>query len=144
MTKLSDMPKALKSNHQTQIKWLDGQIAKNNRSIFLNPEKAEAAYNKLNEENMGQIEKKDLEKFVARYLSESGIKKIITTIRVAETRAKKKGFKLQCNIEFSNNQKLEKLMKATGMNKGEVINKLIELANINKITKKEEQLEITL
>jgi len=145
MTKLTDIPKIFTTNHSAQINWLTGHLTKNNGSIFLNIDKAEKAFSKLLTENMGQIENKDLEKFVARYLSETGIKKLTTTLRVAETRAKKKAFKLQCNIKYSNNQKLEKLMIDTGMkNKGEVIDKLIELANLEKITKTEEQLEITL
>ena len=142
--KLVDMPKIFITNHTAQRTWLENQMKKFNLEIFLNPERAIAAWNKLLDANMGSIEDKDLEKFVARYLSELGIKKLTITLRVAETRAKRKGFKLQCNIDYSNNQKLDLLMEATGMSKGDVINKLIELADLKKITKTEEQLEITL
>jgi hypothetical protein len=127
--KTSTVPKIFETNHTAQIKWLNGQIAKNNTSIFLNPSKALEAYDTLNNENMGIIDK-EIETFIKRYLSESGIKKLGVTLRVAETRAKKGKFRLQCNIEYSNNIKLEKMMKAKGMEKGDVINQLIEQAVI--------------
>ena len=144
MTKPNDIPSPLKSNHTAQTKWLNGQIAKNNNSIFLNPKKAVAAYNTLLDGTMGLIDNSEIEKFMARYLSESGIKKLSITLRVAETRAKSKGFKLQCNISSSSNQKLERFMEATGMNKGEVIDLLIGLADLKTIIKKEQQYEITM
>ena len=142
MTKLADMPAVFKTNHTGQISWLDGQLRKNNSSIFLNPARAEAAWAKLHKELV--IDDREVEKFMARYLSKTGIQKLTTTLRVAETRAKKAGFKLQCNIEYANNQKLEKLMKATGLKKGEMIDLLIELADLKKITTKETQYEITM
>ena len=112
------------SNHTAQSKWIDGQIAKNNMAIFLNPHKAEVAWDEL---KLGLIiDDQTLENFVGRYLSEVGIKKLYTTLRVAETRAKKTGFRLQCNIEYSANQKLEKMMRKTGLSKGELLSQLIE------------------
>ena len=140
--KLADMPKITKTNHTAQQTWLENQIKKNNGSIFLNKQKAEIAWEKLSEELI--IDDREVEKYMARYLSESGIKKLVNTLRVAETRAKKSTFKLQCQIDYSNNQKLEMIMTATGLNKGEAINKLIELADLKRITTKETQLEITM
>jgi hypothetical protein len=114
------------SNHTAQIKWLDNQIAKHNRGIFLNPLLAEEAWIKLKDKSMGIIENLNVEAFMARYLSDKGSDKLYTTLRVAETRAKKNGFRLQCNIEYSANLTLENLSVKTGMSKGELISKLIE------------------
>lgn len=133
----------LKTNHTAQIKWLDNQILKNNLSIFLNAKRALTAYNKLKADNMGQISDQEVEKFVSSRLSETGMKKLITTLRVAETRAKS-GFTLQATITVQNKQKLDYLAAETGMKKNDIINKLIELADLRRITKTEEQLEITL
>ena len=127
---MSKKTELLKTNHTAQIQWLRNQVAKNNNSIFLNPTLGNKAWKELLSENMGQIDDQELEKFVARYLSESGIKKLHITLKVAETRAKKKGFRLQCNIDYSSNNKLEKLVTETGMTKGELISKLIDLAEI--------------
>lgn len=116
------------SNHAAQSKWIDGQIAKNNMAIFLNPHKAETAWDELKSELF--IDDQALEYFVGRYLSETGIKKLYTTLRVAETRAKKTAFRLQCNIEYAANQKLEKMMRQTGQSKGELLSRLIEQATV--------------
>jgi hypothetical protein len=123
------------SNHVAQIKWLDGQIAKNNGAIFLNQKLAEKAWNDLNVKNMGIIDDRDVEAFMSRYLSKSGDNKLYTTLRVAETRAKKAGFRLQCNIEYSANQKLEKMMRQTGISKGNFLNRLIEQATVTESEK---------
>lgn len=143
MTKLSDMPKITKTNHTAQIKWLDGQIRKNNNSIFLNPKLALPAYEKINDIEMGLVTNRELEKFISRYLSESGIKKLVTTLRVAETRSKC-GFSLQVTISNQSKSKLDYLANKTGMKKNEIVEKLLELADLEKITKTEQQLEITL
>lgn len=143
MTKLSDMPEITTTNHTAQIKWLDGQIRKNNNSIFLNPKLALTAYDKLTSENMGIVGDRDLEKFVARYLSSVGLKRLVTTLRVAETRSKC-GFALQVTISIQSKAKLDYLASKTGMKKNEIIEKLLELSDLEKIVKKEEQLEITM
>jgi ATP-dependent exoDNAse (exonuclease V) alpha subunit len=135
--------KILKTNHVAQSIWLDGQLRKNNLSIFLNAKIAVAAYEKLKSDNMGLISDSDLEEFIASRLSEIGIKKLITTLRVAESRSKN-GFALQASITQANKRKLHYLSGKTGMKKNDVINKLIELADLRVLTKAEEQLEITL
>ena len=134
----------LKTNHTAQLKWLDNQIKKGNDSIFLNAKLAMTAYKRLQNKSMGIIDDKDVEKLIGERLTDDAKKKLITTLRVAKTRAEKKGFQLQVNITYSNNEKLKILMDETGMKKQDVINKLIELADLEKITKTEEQLEITL
>ena len=144
MTKLSDMPEIFKTDHERQSTWIDGQIKKNNGAIFLNQVRAEAAYAKLKDDSMGLIDNRDLEKFVARYFSPVGLKKLNTTLRVAKSRSEAKSFRLQCNIDYSANSKLERFMQATGLGKGELLTKLIELADLEKIETKETQFEITL
>lgn len=114
------------SNHTAQIAWLDGQIAKNNLGIFINPQLAEKEWNRLKDANMGIIDDQNVEAFMSRYLSEVGDKKLYTTLRVAETRAKKSGFRLQCSIDYSANRQLQVLAARTGLSKGELISKLIE------------------
>jgi len=133
----------LKTNHIAQLKWLDGQLRKNNMSIFLNGKIATDAYEKLNQDSVGLISNEDVEHFVATKLSEQGIKKLITTLRVAESRSKS-GFPLQANITEKNKSKLDYLTAKTGMKQNEVINKLIEMSDLQSLTKTEEQLEITL
>lgn len=133
----------LKTNHIAQITWLDNQIRKNNLSIFMNAKRAMVAYEKLQSKEMGQISDKDIEKFMASRLSESGLKKLVTTLRVAETRAKS-GFALQATITAKNKAKLDYLASKTGMKKNDIINKLLEMSDIRVLEKTEEQLEITL
>lgn len=52
---------------------------------------------------------------------------LISFIQLCELRKpeQKNGFRLQCKIEYSANQKLEALMTETGLSKGELISKLI-------------------
>ena len=66
MTKSANKPTILTTNHTMQIKWLDGQIIKNNNSIFLNPNLALKAYEKLKDENMGILNGEETEAFIAR------------------------------------------------------------------------------
>ena len=135
-------PKIFTTNHNAQIKWLDGQIAKNNGSIFLNSVKAEAAWRKLKRDLI--IDEQALEKFVSRYLSETGIKKLHITLRVAETRAKTKTFRLQCQIEYSANRKLESMIRKTGLSKGELISQLIDQSEVDEKVKIEKKTEYVL
>ena len=114
------------SNHTAQITWLDGQIAKNNLGVFLNPKLAEEAWSELKDKNMGIIDDQDVEAFMSRYLSDVGDKKLYTTLRVAETRAKKSDFRLQCCIDYSANRTLQVLAAKTGLSKGEIVSQLVD------------------
>jgi vacuolar-type H+-ATPase subunit I/STV1 len=127
---MSKKTELLTSNYMAQITWLRGQIAKNNGAIFLNSNLAIKAWNELEKENTSLIDDQDVEAFMSRYLSKSGEDKLYTTLRVAETRAKKNSFRLQCNIEYSANQKLEVIVAKTGLSKGELISKLIEQSGV--------------
>ena len=139
---MSKANEILKTEHTKQLKWLDGQIAKNDNSIFVNPKTAIDNYEALKDESL-VISNDEIEKYIARNLSEAGKKKLITTLRVAETRAKA-GAKLQVTITEKNKSKLDYLADKTGMKKVDIINKLIEMANLSTVTKTEQQLEITL
>lgn len=139
MSKTSEI---LKTEHAKQLLWLDGQIRKNNTRIFVNPKKAIEFYEGL-QSNSLIIEHADIEKFMARFLSDSGKKKLITTLRVAETRAKS-GATVQVRLKTKNKDKLDYLVSKTGMKKVDIINKLIEMADLTTVTKTEKQLEITL
>ncbi len=138
MTETTDI---LKTEHSKQVSWLENQIKKNNTSIFLNSSLAIPAFDKLNSELM--ISNEDVQNYVFRYLSDSGKKKLVTTLRVAETRRKKSFLvSLQVNLEPNNNQRLNELAKQSGLTKTALINEMIRCANWKK--KEEEQLEINL
>lgn len=139
MMKANDL---LKTEHTRQLNWLANQIKKDNTSIFLNPKLANKAFEKLTTESLIPDESK-IEKYMKRYLSESGTKKLVTTLRVALKRAKESN-KLQVNLTIENNSKLEYLKSKTKLTKQEIINKLLEEATLRVFDSKEEQLEITL
>jgi macrodomain Ter protein organizer (MatP/YcbG family) len=138
MTKTADI---LKTEHHKQVAWLKKQIEKNNTSIFLNPSLAVPAFDALNSDFITPDE--HVERYIFRYLSDSGKKKLVTTLRVAETRRKKSFLvSLQVNLEPNNNQRLTELSKQSGLTKTELVNKMIQCANWKK--REEEQLEINL
>lgn len=133
------MDALLKTDHHRQIAWLDGQIKKNNTSIFLNAPLAIKAYDAFSAELLPSDQ--EIEKFIFRYLSEQGKRKLITTLRVADTRRKNSCLsRLQVNLEPKNNRKLDKLVKKSGLSKTELINMMIDGATW--VQKKEEQLKI--
>lgn len=139
MIKANDL---LKTEHTRQIKWLDNQIKKDETSIFLNAKLANKAFEKLTNESLIPDEEK-VEKYVKRYLSDTGTKRLVTTLRVALSRAKN-DYRLQINLTMKNNSKLEYLKSKTNLTKQEIINKLLEEATLRVFESKEEQLEITL
>jgi hypothetical protein len=134
----------LKTEHQVQLKWLTNQIAKiaNDGKAFSNADVAERAFVKLNDENMGLISNADLEHFISIQLSEVGLKKLVTTLRVYLKRNKAE--RLQVEITKSNKQLLDKLVEVSGNTKVEIINQLIANANISEFKREEEQLNIKL
>ncbi|MGB5444020.1 MAG: hypothetical protein WBM99_00825 [Psychromonas sp.] len=133
----------LKTQHQVQLKWLNNQIDKiaNDGALsFSNAKVAERAFEKLNKENMGLISDSDLEHFINIHLSEVGIRKLVTTLRVY---LKRNGTeRLQVEITKSNKQLLDKLVNVSGKTKIEIINQLIENALIADFQRNEEQLEM--
>lgn len=138
MTKTADI---LKTEHTKQVTWLEKQIKNNNTSIFLNSSLAITAFDRLNSELIASDE--HVEKYVFRYLSDAGKKKLVTTLRVAETRRKKSFLvSLQVNLDPNNHQRLNELAKQSGLTKTVLINEMIRCANWKK--REEEQLEINL
>jgi hypothetical protein len=146
----------LKFTHEDKnvvLNWLRNQFTKHRGSIFLNPEIAQLHYmelltvdvkgKRINVSN-DMISPLEVEDFVDRFLSENALKRLKTTLRVSAHRAAKNGFPLQVNISYSSKQKLDFLARKTGLKKNEIIDKLIELSDLDKVIKKEEQLEITL
>lgn len=138
MIKADDL---LKTDHTRQINWLENQIKKNNTSIFLNAKRAEKAFDELRKKLIP--DDSEVEAYMKRYLSDTGKKKLVTTLRVALTRAKTES-RLQVDITSKNNSKLEYLKTQTNLTKQEIINKLIDNADLSIFKCKEEQLEITL
>lgn len=135
----------LKTEHQVQLKWLDNQItniANDGALAFLNANVAERAYMKLKDENMGLISDSDLEHFISVHLSEVGLKKLVTTLRVY--RKRNHAERLQVEITKSNKLLLDKLVNVSGKTKIEIINQLIASANISEFKREEEQLDIKL
>jgi len=142
---MKNRPSILSTDHERQLAWIKKQIKIFNTASFLNPKKAIDEFENLEKVNMGFIENKDLENYFKRYLSEDGFKRLITTLRVAASRSKD-GFALQANITRESNSKLNHLATKAGMRKNLLLERLIELAYIEKTTqiKREEDFEIKL
>jgi hypothetical protein len=131
----------LKIEHQTQLKWLDNQMAKianEGADSFSNVPVSERAYNKMKESLIvGNLE---IEHFVSIYLSETGIRKLVTTLRVYLKRSNAQ--RLQVEITKTNKDRLDQLVEISGKTKIEIINLLIAKADLSEFKKPEEQLEL--
>lgn len=120
MTKKSD---TFKDNHLIQLNWIKNQITKGNEGkIFLNPKKAVEAFEILDRDLV--LNPDSVEKFVSRFLSEKGMNSLLNTLRVANSRSKVE-VQLQVRLERAASQKLNSLVKSSGLTKVEVINKMI-------------------
>lgn len=121
---MDKLPDILKTDHDRQFAWLENQIKINNGSSFLNPVISYKAFNDLDDLFLDPLK---LELFVSRYLSERGIKRLVTTLRVANTRRKNSYLKtLDVKLEPRNFSKLDKISKKTGLTKTELINMMIK------------------
>lgn len=133
----------LKTEHDVQLKWLNNQISKieNDGALaFKNPKTGERSFNKLLKENMGIPANSDIEHFVSIHLSETGIRKLVTTLRVY---LKRNGTeRLQVELTKINKKHLDKLVEVSGQTKIEIINQLIGNALLADFQRDEEQLEI--
>jgi hypothetical protein len=126
-----------KTEHQVQLKWLDNQMAKianDGAKSFTNADVAERAYNKMLSDSLITSDS-DIEHFVSIHLSESGLKKLATTLRVYKKRNSSE--RLQVEISRSNKSRLDQLVKLSGKTKIEIINQLIENTDLEKFQKKE-------
>ena len=131
----------LKTEHQVQLKWLDNQMAKianDGAKSFSNAGTAERAYAKL------EIipSDSDIEHFISIHLSEIGLRKLVTTLRVYLKRNMAE--RLQVEITKSNKRLLDKLVEVSGKTKVEIINQLIADAMVSDFKRDEEQLNIEL
>ena len=125
----------LRTEHQVQLKWLDNQIANianDGAKAFANAGVAERAYDRMIKESLITKES-DLEYFISVYLSEIGLKKLITTLRVYRKRNSSE--RLQVEITRSNKALLNKIVNLTGKTKIEIINHLIANADLNEFQK---------
>lgn len=127
----------LKTDHQVQLNWLDNQIAKianDGAKSFSNAYVAERAYNKMINESLITSDS-DIEHFVSIYLSEIGLTKLVTTLRVYKKRNSTE--RLQVEITSSNKIRLNQLVKISGKTKIEIINYLIANADLEEFQKLE-------
>lgn len=121
---MDKLPDILKTDHARQFAWLENQIKIKNGSSFLNPVISYKAFNELYDLFLDPLK---LESFVSRYLSESGTKRLVTTLRVANTRRKNSYLKsLDVKLDPRNFSKLDKISKKTGLTKTELINMMIK------------------
>ena len=134
----------LKTNHQVQLNWLDNQIAKiasDGAKSFSNADVAERAYNRMQRDSLISSNN-DIEHFVSVHLSETGLRKLVTTLRVYKKRDNSEI--LQVEITIGNKAQLNHLVKISGKTKIEIINQLIANADFCEFQKSEEQLDIEL
>lgn len=134
----------LKTEHMVQLHWLENQILKianDGAKSFFNPAVAERAYNKMRKDSL-IVSDDYIEHFVSTYLSETGLKKLVTTLRVY--RKRNNAEILQVEISQSNKYHLNYLVKISGKTKREIINQLISDADLSEFKKAEEQLDIEL
>ena len=125
----------LKTEHDVQLNWLDNQIANianDGAKSFSNEDVAERAYNKMRSENLISSES-DIEHFVSIYLSEIGLTKLVTTLRVYKKRNSAE--RLQVEITRGNKSHLNQLVKLSGKTKIEIINHLITNADLEEFQK---------
>tara|TARA_B110000467_G_C18267417_1_gene450200 strand:- start:504 stop:902 length:399 start_codon:yes stop_codon:yes gene_type:complete len=115
----------LKTDHWIQSKWLVNQINKIDENIkessFLNRDVAERAYVKLSEALI--VNDADLEHFMSVHLSEKGLQRLITTLRVSKKRVHSKN--LQVEISSKARLRLARLAELSGKTKIQIINDLI-------------------
>jgi len=129
----------LKTDHQVQLTWLDNQIANianDGAKSFSNADVAERAYNKMLSESLITSDS-DIEHFVSTHLSESGLKKLVTTLRVYKKRNSSE--RLQVEISRSNKSRLNQFVRVSGKTKIEIINQLIENAELAEFQKTESE-----
>ena len=126
----------LKTEHMVQQIWLKNQMAKINYSSgksFLNADVAERAWNKLNDDLV--IRDADLEHYMSVHLSEEGVKKLVTTLRVHKKRNGKA--LLQVELTEPSRLRLNKIAVLSGKTKIEIIDYLILNADLSEFEQKE-------
>lgn len=131
----------LKTLHQVQLNWIDNQVKKiaiNGGEAFKNVEAAERAHEKL---SLSLVpDNSEIEHFVDVNLSRVGIQKLVTTLRVYNKRNGAE--RLQVEITKTNKAKLDSMVANSSLTKIQIINLLIESADINEFKRNEEQLNL--
>lgn len=128
----------LKTEHTVQFRWLTNQISKiGDTSIqknFLNFRSAIRGWEKLNSDLV--VRDADLEHYIHIHMSEQGIRKLVTTLRVCKKRRVIGTERLQVEITLRNAQRLDEIVKISGgKTKIEIINYLIRNADLSEFDK---------
>jgi len=127
----------LRTEHQVQLRWLDNQIANianDGAKAFSNADVAERVYAMMQKSLI--ISDNEIEHFVSVHLSEIGINKLITTLRVYRKRNSSE--RLQVEITRNNKALLNKIVDLSGKTKIEIINYLIANANLDEFQKSDD------
>lgn len=122
----------LKTEHATQLIWLTNQIGKinwNTQENFLNLSSAVRAWEKLNDSLV--VNDSDLEHYISVHMSEIGLKKLVTTLRVYKKRQSTE--RLQVEITDANRRRLNQLVKISGKTKIQLINDLISQCDLSEL-----------
>ncbi|WP_185976871.1 hypothetical protein [Shewanella psychropiezotolerans] len=125
----------LKTEHMVQQIWLKNQMSKINFSTgknFLNSDVALRAWDKLGDLVLRDA---DLEHYISVHLSEQGLKKLVTTLRVHKKRNGKE--LLQVEITDASRRKLSLMIFKSGKTKIEIIDYLILNADLSEFEKNE-------
>lgn len=122
MDKQSDI---LNSFYEKQAMWMQNQLANYKENSFKNFEQARKDFECY---STSYLTPKKVEAFRDSYLSELGLHRLKTTLKVFKTRQKKKGkgeSKLDVTISFEAYLALEKIIKETKLTKKAVIEQLL-------------------
>lgn len=135
-------------NYEIVYNWLENQIRSGkSKTIFLNEKPAVRSFYKLNL-NLAVLDQdeSDLDHFISVHLNKSGIVKLKTTVRISKKRTVEKSGScklLQCTLYGSESEKLDKLVKLSGLTKIDIINRLIRSADMSDFARStEEQLNL--
>jgi len=122
----------LSTLHDVQLTWLDNQVLKihnGSDKSFKDTKKALDSYKLLKNSLIPSNEM--IEDFMIDHLSESGTKKLLTTLRVYVKR--NSSIRLQVELTSINKYKLDNLSDETGLSKIEIINRLISRIHIDEL-----------
>ena len=128
----------LKTNHGAQLNWLKNQVLNitNDSKSFKSSDfgVVERAHAELLGDT-GQPNDSDVEHFVSVYLSDVGMKRLVTTLRMHLKRSGE--YKLQVQLDQATSARLHALVRHSGKTQVEVvhglINKAFEDANVDQL-----------
>ena len=110
-----------------QVLWIENQIKNYKEDSFLNYENARLEFDRgmLNPMSAPKI----IHAFVDEFLSDAGLKKLNTSLKIFKMRQldkKNKSQKLEVILDLDTIQKLDQLTKKSGLTKTEIIKQLIQ------------------